>query len=147
MNQNPPDNPPADPNPPLPCETIVYRAALEETWFTPDKQEVDAAAFFRRKGIDDIGISIGVTEYAYRRYLKHAIYGIISVHVGHVRDVADPELLARLDVQIDDHPHGNIVNVPFKERKGPRRKLAERVASQLARTAGRVHLVFDPLHN
>lgn len=69
------------------------------------------------------------------------------MHVGHVRDVRDPELRNPLDVTIDDSPHGNIENVPDKPKSGPRRKLAERVASQLAKTAARVHLIFDPPHN
>jgi hypothetical protein len=140
MNENPP-------NPPLPCDRIVYRVALEDTWFSPDRQEVDAAAFFRRLKWDENGISIGETEYAYRDYLRNDVYGVISVHVGHVRDVADPELVDPLDVIIDDPPHGNIAHVPFKKKSGPQRRLAERIASRLAKTAARVHLVFDPPHN
>ncbi|HUS11295.1 MAG TPA: hypothetical protein VMZ30_12585 [Pyrinomonadaceae bacterium] len=135
------------PDQPLACESIIYRAALEETWFSSDPPEVDAAAFYRRKGMDNDGISIGVSPYSYRSYLKNPIFGIISVHVGHVRDVNDPELLTALDIDIDDAPHGNIINVPFKERKGPRRRLAERIASLLARQAARVYEVFDPPHN
>jgi hypothetical protein len=136
------------PDNPLVCESIVYRAALEESWFSSDPQEeVDSAAFYRRRGVDNDGISIGVTPYSYRSYLKNPIFGIISVHVGHVRDVNDLELVTTLDVNIDDAPHGNIINVPFKERKGPRRRLAERIASLLARQAARVHEVFDPPHN
>lgn len=132
---------------PLACEDLVYRAAFDETWFSADKQEVDPVAFFRRKGVDDLGISVGASKYSYRAYLKNPIAGIISVHVGHVRDVNDPEWPLALDVKIDDDPHGNIVNVPFKERKGPRRKLAERIASLLARNAARVCEVYDPPHN
>jgi hypothetical protein len=132
---------------PIACESIVYRAALEESWFSSDPQEVDPAAFYRRKGRDDDGISIGVDSYSYRSYLKNPIFGIISVHVGHVRAVNDPELPVALDVEIDDPPHGIIANVPFKEKKGPRRRLAERIASLLARQAARVHEVFDPPHN
>lgn len=125
----------------LPCETIVYRAALDPTWFASDGQ-VDAAAFYRRRGED--GISIGVTPSDCRAFLADPIDGIISVHVGHVRDVRDPELVTRLDVIIDEHPHGIIANVPPKERKGPRRRLADRVASLLAKEAARPYEVFDP---
>jgi hypothetical protein len=135
------------PDNPLACEFIVFRAALEESWFSSDPQEVDSAAFYRRKGVDDDGVSIGVSSYSYRSYLKNPIFGIISVHVGHVRDVNDAELPSALDVEIDDPPHGNIINVPFKEKRGPRRRLAERIASLLARQAARVHEVFDPPHN
>jgi hypothetical protein len=132
----------------LPCEAIVYRAALEESWFSGDGQTVDPIAFYRRRGgRDDAGVSIGVTPYAHRNFLNNPIAGVISVHVGHVRDVADPELQDSLYVEIDNHPHGNIKNVPFKEKRGPRRKLADRVASLLARTAARTHEIFDPPHN
>lgn len=146
MNENPLADLPANPDP-LPCDTLVYRAALDETWFSPDQEEVDAAAFYRRKGIDIDGVSIGATEYTHRLYLHNPIEGIISVHVGHVRDVKDPELSAHLDVVIDDYPHGAIINVPFKEKSGPRRRHADRIASLLAKNAARVHEIFDPPHN
>jgi hypothetical protein len=133
------------PDHPLDCTTIVYRAALDQSWIS--STGVDAAAFYRRKGVDSDGISIGVSPYSYRSYLKNPIFGIISVHVGHVRDVTVPELPLPLNVEIDDDPHGNIINVPFKEKRGPRRKLAERIASLLARQAARPHEVFDPPHN
>lgn len=135
------------PDNPLACESIVYRASLDESWISSNPPEVDPAAFYRRKDRDDDGISIGISPYSYRSYLKNPIYGIISVHVGHVRDVTDAELLSALDVDIDDPPHGIIINVPFKERKGPRRRLADRIASLLARQAARVYEVFDPPHN
>jgi hypothetical protein len=131
----------------LPDDDTVYRAALEVTWFSPDKQEVDAAAFYRRKGIDNDGISIGATQFAYREYLHNPIDGIIRVSVGCVRNITDPELQQTLDVIIDDYPHGVIVNVPFKEKKGPKRRLADRIASLIARNCARVHEVFDPPHN
>jgi hypothetical protein len=144
MNENPLAAPPA---PPLACSKIVYRAAMDESWFSKDASEVDAAAFFKRGRHDSHGLSVGLTEYAYRRYLSGPVAGVISVHVGHVRDVRDAELKDALDVVIDDAPHGNITNIPDKPKSGPRRKLAERIASQLAKTAARVHLVFDPPHN
>lgn len=151
MNENPLANLDAAQEEPLhgelAGEDTVYRAALEVTWFSPDKQQVDPAAFYRRKGRDDDGISIGATVYAHRAYLHNPIYGIISVNVGCVRNVTDPELQTRLDVEIDDYPHGNIINVPFKERKGPRRKFADRIASLIARNCARVHQVFEPPYN
>jgi hypothetical protein len=109
------------------CETIVYRAALDPSWFSEDKREVDAVAFYRRRGED--GISIGITAEDCQSFLTDPIAGTISVHVGHVRDVNDPELLTPLDVEIDDHPHGIIKNVPPKEKRGPRRRLADRIAA------------------
>lgn len=147
MNENPLANLPAAPEEPLTGETVVYRAALDVTWFTPDKQKVDAAAFFRRLKRDEDGVSISTTQYAHRGYLSGPIAGVISVHVERVRQVGDSELEHALDVVIDNRPHGNITNVPFKYRSGPRRKLAERIASLLARNAAAVHEVFDPPHN
>ena len=64
-----------------------------------------------------------------------------------MRDIRDAELAGLLDVIIDNAPHGNIVNVPDRPKSGPRRRLAERIASQLAKTAAKIHLVFDPPHN
>ncbi len=133
----------SNPNPldGLPCETIVYRAALDPTWFAADNQ-IDAAAFYCRRG--ENGISIGVTPEACRSFMSNPIDGIISVHVGHVRDVGDPELAAPLDIVIDEHPHGVVVNVPPKEKKGPRRRLADRIASLLARQAARPYEIYIP---
>jgi len=145
MNENLPVDPAANsnPNPPdgLPCETIVYRAALDPTWFAGDNQ-IDAAAFYRKRGED--GISIAASPEAAHSLMDNPIDGIISVHVGHVRDVRDPELTTPLDVIFDDHPHGLILNVPPKERKGPRRKLADRIAGLIAKHAARTHEIFDP---
>lgn len=150
MNENPPDNLPAAQEQSLigelTGEDTVYRTALDVTWFTPDKQQVDAAAFYRRKVIDNDGISIGATEYAHRD-LHNPIDGIIRVNVGCVRNITDPELQQGLDVIIDDYPHGVIVNVPFKEKKGPKRRFADRIASLIARNCARVHEIFDPPHN
>lgn len=148
-----PDNPLA--NPPsaeviqaLTNEASVYRAALDETWFSPDKTEVDLAAFYRRLKWDDSGLSIGTSSYAHRETeLRRPIAGIISVSVGSVRDVRDSELEKPLDVVIDNPPHGNITEVPYKVKSGPRRKLANRIASLLARNAATVHEIFDPPHN
>ena len=146
MNENPLAEPPAiasNPDPPdgLPCSTIVYRAALDPTWFAGD-DEIDAAAFYRKRGED--GISIGATPEAARSFMENPIDGIISVHVGHVRDVEDPELTTPLDVAFDDHPHGLILNVPPKEKKGPRRRLADRVAGLIAKKAARPYEIYDP---
>lgn len=146
MNENPLADPaPIDPNPNppdgLPCETIVYRAALDPSWFAADNQ-IDAAAFYRRRG--ENGISIGATPEAARSFLDNPINGMISVHVGHVRDVRDPDLAIPLDVILDDPPHGLILNVPPKEKKGPRRRLADRIAGLIAKQAARPHEIFDP---
>lgn len=144
MNENPLADAPL-PNLPEPaCADRVYRAAEDPSWFSEDRRYVDSLAFYRRRGIDQDGISIGAEPYSYRLFLTEPVAGVISVHVGHVRDVADPELGEPLDVEFDEYPHGNIKNVPFKERKGPRRRFADRIASLLARTAARPHEIFDP---
>ena len=133
---------------PLNNETAVYRAALDETWFSSDKTVVDSAAFYRRLKRDASGLSIGTYPYAHRETeLRGPIAGIISVSIGGIRDVRDAELEEPLDVVIDNPPHGNITNVPYKVKSGPRRKLADRIASLLARNAAAVHEVFDPPHN
>ncbi len=140
MNENPlADLPPSDN--PLPCETIVYRAAMDESWFSEDKTEVDAIAFHRRERRDPTGLTIGLHDRFYRGNLTRPIAGIISIHVGHVRDVGN-ELEVGLDVVIDDTPHGNILGLPFA--KSPTRRQAERIASLLARRSARPHEIFDP---
>src|SRR5882724_11661433 len=141
MNENPLADPPPPANP-LPCETIVYRAAMDESWFSKDKTEVDAIAFHRRERRDPTGLTIGLHDRFYRDGLTRPIAGVISVHVGHVRDVGD-ELEVVLDVVIDRAPHGNILGLPFA--KSPNRKIAERIASLLARKAARPHEIFVPL--
>ena len=140
MNENPLADPPP-PADPLPCETIVYRAAMDETWFSEDKTEVDAIAFHRRERRDPSGLTIGLHDRFYRGTLLRPIAGVISIHVGHVRDVGN-ELGVELDVVVDADPHGNIVGLPFA--KSPTRKEAERIASLLARRTSRPHEVFDP---
>lgn len=141
MNENPLANPPVA-EPAFACSNIVYRAALDPTWFSTGGERVDPAAFYCRRG--ENGISIGLTPEACRGFMTEPIDGIISVHVGRVRDITDPELAIPLDVEIDDPPHGIIKNVPPKERKGPRRRLADRIASLLARQAARPHEIFIP---
>lgn len=76
--------------------------------------------------------------------MENSIDGFISVHVGHVRDVRDPGLAAPLDVIFDEHPSGIIVNVPPKEKKEPRRRLADRIASLLGRQAARPYEIYVP---
>jgi hypothetical protein len=148
MNENPLADVPHENPLPLACTDRVYRAALDPTWFSQDGTRVDQEAFYRRRGRADAhGVSIGVAPHSYQAFLREPIAGVISVHVGHVRDVVDPELLHALDVEINDHPHGNIINVPPKEKSGPRRKFADRIASLLARTAARPHEIFNPMHN
>jgi len=148
MNENPLANLPAEPVELLNNEASVYRAALDETWFSPDKTGVDAAAFYRRVKRDESGLSIGTYPYAHRESdLRRPIAGVISVSVGRTRDVRDAELEEPLDVVIDNPPHGNITNVPYKVKSGPRRRLAERVASLLARNAATVREIFNPPHN
>ena len=51
--------------------------------------------------------------------------------VARVRDVGN-DLEVPLDVVIDSDPHGNILGLPFA--KSPTRKLAERIASLLAKS-------------
>ena len=145
MNGNPPADLPPHNTPALTCADRVYRAAEDPSWFSEDRQRIDALAFYRRRGeADSGGISIGANPHSYRLFLTKPVAGIISVHVGHVRDVIDPELRQPLDVQFDHYPHGNILHVPPKEKKGPRRRFADRIASLLARTAARPHEIFDP---
>ena len=138
MNENPLAGLPGLP---LACSRIVYRAAMDESWFSTDKSEVDAIAFHRRERRDPSGLTIGLNDRFYRGKLLRPIAGIISIHVGHVRDVG-VELAIPLDVVIDADPHGNIVGLPFA--KSPTRREAERIASLLARRASRPHEVFDP---
>jgi len=132
------------PSEPLPCNTIVYRAATDESWLIENKTAVDAAAFYRRNPKwDASGITVGETPYAYREFLRKPIHGVISIHVGRVRDIARAAELPEgsIDVAFDKRPHGNIIGVPYRDDN---RKLAERLASLLASSAARVYELFDP---
>ncbi len=142
MSENPLDNAPQVINP-IPSNTVVYRAATEATWFCDNNTKVDAAAFIKRNPKwDNNGLSIGTEPYFYRDYFKNPINGIISVDVGKVREVVEGHPDYILDVLIDNKPHGNITGLPFP-KKGLR-KIAERLASLLARQASKPFQVFDP---
>ena len=142
MNENPLDNAPQVVNP-LPNSAVVFRAATDATWFYDNNTKVDAAAFIKRSPRWDAnGLSIGTEPYFYRDYFLKPINGIISVNVGKVREVVEGQPDHILDVLIDNKPHGNITGLPFPKRG--LRRMAERLASLLARQASKPFEVFDP---
>jgi hypothetical protein len=110
----------------LPCSTIVYRAMARKNWIDCTANRVLPAAFIRRPPPkDDDGLSVDVQSAGSCRAALNTCYGVVSLHVGRVRDL-------RLDVVVDALPHANIVGLP---RQTDDRTEAERLASELARQA------------
>jgi hypothetical protein len=131
---SPPQNDPNDPAfPPLPCNAIVYRAVLRKNWIDKHANQVTSAAFFRRIPSDEVegdpnGLSAGIAANCsvdeFREGFR-ACYGILSLHVGRMRDIG-------LDVHQDEPQHANITGLPYREEDELH---AERLAGLLAQQA------------
>lgn len=116
--------------PPLPGETIGFRAMLRRGWFDARNQQVLPGAFIRRPAPNDpdglsVGIFCPVDDYlkGFRETFGHAM-----VHVEYVRELG-------LDVIQDEPRHASIVGAPYREDDPER---AETLANQLARKANQL---------
>lgn len=94
--------------PPLPCETITYRAVLYPEWL--DKQGLPKWIAFKCRKRDVDGVSLGLTVARCTRDLA-SHYGILTVHVGHVRTVSTPA--DPIDVIQNEPEHSNIEGLPY----------------------------------
>lgn len=116
----------------LACSKIVFRALARRNWLDGESSTVLPAAFLRRPAPqDDDGLSVNIDSAESCRASLRNVFGVVSLHVGHVRDLG-------LDVVVDTSPHANITRLP---RAIDDRTQAERMASQLARQA---RLVSSP---
>ncbi len=121
---------------PYPCNKIVYRAIISESWLKAGKTVVKHQAFRRRRDKDPTGITVNPTPLDCTEGLTDPIEGVLSLHVGKVRDIG-------LDIVPDRPTHANIMGVPFREGEGGNEAEAERLARLLAEQA-RVHSLGDP---
>ena len=113
--------------PPLPCNTIVYRAMLRKNCIDKRTNRVTSSAFLRRP-IDSKGLSVDLAEQCTIDEVRGAFnscFGVATLHVGRIRDID-------LDVKQDNPKHANIEGVPYQKDNTQE---AERLAGQLARQA------------
>lgn len=108
--------------PPLECPTIIYRAIQRNRDMPP--QGILTGAFVRYpKDIDGLSIDVVGPKSCVSVLKKH--YGAASLHTGRVRSLS-------LDVIVDQHPHGLIIGLPFRDDDPTE---AERFADSLAEMA------------
>lgn len=107
---------------PLECPTIVFRAVQRSRDMPPEG--ILAGAFVRYpKDIDGLSIDVASLRSCVSVLKKH--YGAASLHVGRVRTLF-------LDVIVDQHPHGLITGLPFRDSNETE---AEHFADSLAEMA------------
>lgn len=109
----------------LPCNTIIYRAMRNRSWLNRGEGVVSPAAFVRRLNDRD-GLSVNLATVCTVEEVRHKLttcHGVISLHVGRIRDIA-------LDVQQDSYDHANIVGIPYQQENPVE---AERMAGLLAK--------------
>ena len=117
----------ADQYPALPCSEIVYRGMRSRRWLDPTRENVLPAAFFRRPNETD-GLSVNPSsecDIKYVRELLNPCHGVVSLHVGRVRDLG-------LEVEQDESKHACIKGLPYQDEDPLQ---AERLAGQLAKQA------------
>lgn len=111
----------------LSCSEIIYRAMRSKSWLRLDTREVLPAAFIRRprpKDADGVSVSpASICSIEETRNKLNKCYGVVSLHVGRVRDIG-------LDVQQNGPDHASIVDIPYQEDDPLE---AERLAGLLAR--------------
>lgn len=107
---------------PLDCPTIVFRAVQRSRDMPPEG--ILAGAFVRYpKDIDGLSIDVVGPRSCVSVLNKH--YGAASLHVGRVRTLT-------LDAIVDQHPHGVITGLPFRDDNPTE---AEHFADSLAEMA------------
>lgn len=129
--------------PVLQCEAIVWRLLRKKAWIDQDTLGADARAilpdaYLRRQGVDTDGLSVGIKGVCTLEEFKaslNKVHGVVSLHVGRVRDLPldvlpdDPQMAEEQGFRYDPC-HANIVHLPYVEDDP---KEAERLAGLLAR--------------
>lgn len=87
------------------CGTIVFRGAIYKNWIKNGK--VRWQAFKRREDNYD-GVSLSMIPDKFEG-LDNPVEGVISVHVGYVRDISNEEYV--LDIKQDKKLHANITGL------------------------------------
>lgn len=124
--------------PALECSAVVWRLVRRKACIDTDTNTLLPDAYLRRREVDSDGLSVGIkgacTLEEFKSSLKK-VHGVVSLHVGHVRDLNldvlpdDPEQVREQGGEYDPC-HAAIVNVPYIEDDP---KEAERLAGLLAR--------------
>ena len=121
----------------LDCAEIVYRAISRARDRDPETGHPISSAFVRRTAPkDEMGLSINHScdpEHCRRSLSK--CFGVVSLHVGHVRELTLDVVPDPSDYEKYDPQHGNIVGLPRTEMSDEDEALAERLATKLVKMA------------
>jgi hypothetical protein len=113
--------------PPLPDETIVYRAARSRSWIDPDNGGLLPIAFELRPGEPGASVSYNCSIDIARTSLT-TCYGVAELEVGAIRR-GD----ARLDVIPDTLDHAEIRGLPRKDEEPELNEYLTDILSRLSR--------------
>ncbi len=95
--------------PPLPSESIVFRAIIYDGYLKKDGSIKWQA--FKRRERDIDGVSVAFTIQDAISQFSDPIFGMTSVHVGKVREISYQEFT--LDIIQDEDIHANITRIPY----------------------------------
>lgn len=97
------------PFPVLECSTITFRTIFRKEWIRPDGSVKWQA--FKPYLADKSGVSAFMTLADVREHSDNPFFGVMSVHVGKIRDCSND--VSTLDVVQDKAWHANIKGIPF----------------------------------
>ena len=103
---------------PFPNNTVLFRAAMQRSWFSTDGRRGAPPAFYRRplthSHPDAKGLSVDDSQATIIRKLTKEFYGFISLEVGQIKSLG-------LAVKRDGITHANIdsgsVELPFRDER------------------------------
>jgi len=95
--------------PPLQSESIVFRAIIYDNLIKKDGSVRWQAFKPREKDVD--GVSVAFTVQDAVSQFSDPIFGMMSVQVGRVREIAYQNIT--LDVIQDEDTHANITGIPY----------------------------------
>ena len=94
--------------PPLPSESIVFRAIIYDNLIKNGSIRWQA---FKPREKDTDGVSVAFTVQDAASQFSNPIFGMISVHVGRVREISYQDII--LDIIQDEETHANITGIPY----------------------------------
>ena len=122
----------------LPCRTIVYRLATNNNWITEEGKLIPRAFLLRgliteQRPELERELSVFIAERCnYSLKEKYpTYYGVVSLHVGHIRNIQEEQKCANLDVLPDNElvAHASLIGLPNPTEDYPRAiYLAEELA-------------------
>ena len=126
--------------PPPECSRILFRAVLQSGWIG-GKGRIRWQAF-QRWPKDTDGVSLFYSSEAAERELSDPISGMMTVHVGRVKDITDDEI--SLDVVRDSADHAVITGIPFKRDCDGNAELYGQMIALCRRLAETAARLYDP---